>query len=195
MRILSDMENRLIMIVGGGLGLACSVQAQVQGYQDSPQLPGVPYVVHDGTRPQPPAVDPAGAVEVKPPSDAKILFDGSSLDAWTTDGGEAGWDIKDGVLVAKDKDLHSKESFGSVQLHIEWRIPAGRKVEGQGGGNSGVFLMDLYEVQMLQSHANPTYPDGQAGAIYGQLPPLRCRRASGRATTSPSSLRSMRMGS
>ncbi len=117
-------------------------------------------------------MEPAGAVEVKPPSDAKVLFDGSNLDAWTTDGGEAGWEIRDGVMVARDKDLHSKESFGAVQLHIEWKIPAGRKVGGQGGGNSGVFLMNLYEVQMLQSHGNPTYPDGQAAALYGQRPPL-----------------------
>jgi hypothetical protein len=152
---------------------ACGgVQAQVHGYPDGPKLPGVPYVVHDPARPQPRMIETAGAVVVKPPSDAKVLFDGTSLDAWTTNGGPPAWVIKDGAMVANAKDIQTKESFGAVQLHFEWRCPAGRKVEGQSGGNSGAFLMGLYEVQVLQSHNNPTYPDGQAGAIYGQLPPL-----------------------
>ncbi len=150
------------------VSLSCGVaSAEIHGYPDGPKLPGVPYSVHDPARPQPPVVVPAGAVVVKPPSDATVLFDGTSLDAWTP-----GWEIKDGAMVAKGKDISSKESFGAIQLHFEWRLPAGRKVDGQGGGNSGVFLMGLYEVQVLQSHDNPTYPDGQAGAMYGQLPPL-----------------------
>ena len=75
-------------------------------------------------------------------------------------------------MVAASKDIQSKQSFGAVQMHFEWRLPADRPVKGQSGGNSGVFLMGLYEVQVLQSHNNPTYPDGQAGSLYGQLPPL-----------------------
>lgn len=141
--------------------------AEIQGYPDGPKLPGVPYVVHDPARPQPPVVANGGAVAVRPPSDATVLFDGSSLDAWSP-----GWVMRDGVMVAAEKDIVSKESFGAVQLHVEWRCPAGRKVNGQGGGNSGIFLMGIYEIQVLQSHGNPTYPDGQAGAMYGQLPPL-----------------------
>jgi Domain of Unknown Function (DUF1080) len=142
-------------------------KAEIEGYPDGPKLPGVRYVVHDPARPQPPVVTTGGAVSVKPPSDAVVLFDGKSLDAWTP-----GWEIKDGAMVATGKDIYSKQSFGAIQMHFEWRLPAGRKVNGQEGGNSGVFLMGLYEVQVLQSHNNPTYPDGQAGALYGQLPPL-----------------------
>ncbi|MBC7981176.1 MAG: DUF1080 domain-containing protein [Armatimonadetes bacterium] len=142
------------------------------GYQDTPKLPGVPYVVHDGKRPQPRVLETAGAVVIKAPADAVVLFDGSNLDAWTSGGDKPAWEIKDGAMVAKDKDLTSKQSFGAIQLHFEWKLPAGRPVNGQGGGNSGVFLMGLYEVQVLQSHNNPTYPDGQAGSLYGQLPPL-----------------------
>lgn len=147
---------------------ASNAQDKVHGYPDGPKLPGVPYVVHDPARPQPRIVESGGgAVVVKPPSDAVVLFDGKSLDAFTP-----GWEIKDGSMVAKDHDIQSKQSFGAVQMHFEWRLPAGRKVDGQGGGNSGVFMMGLYEVQVLQSHNNKTYPDGQAGSMYGQLPPL-----------------------
>ena len=146
----------------------CGVtQAEIHGYPDDPKLPGVPYVVHDPARPQPRVVETAGAVCMKPPSDAIVLFDGTSHDAWTP-----GWVVKDGAMVATDKNIQSKQSFGAIQLHFEWRLPAGRPVDGQKGGNSGVFLMGLYEIQVLQSHHNPTYPDGQAGALYGQLPPL-----------------------
>jgi hypothetical protein len=150
------------------ISASCGVShAQIQGYPDGPKIPGVPYSVHDPARPQPPVVETAGAVVVKPPSDAVVLFDGKSLDAWTP-----GWVIKDGAMVAASKDIESKQSFGAIQMHFEWRCPAGRKVSGQSGGNSGVFLMGLYEVQVLQSAGNPTYPDGQAGSMYGQLPPL-----------------------
>lgn len=134
---------------------------------DHPQLPGVPWVVHDGTRPQPRKVEVAGAVVIPPPGDATVLFDGKDTSAWT-----ANWPVKDGVMTAADQDILTKESFGAVQLHLEWRIPAGRQVKNQSGGNSGVFFMDRYEVQILESHDNKTYPDGQAGALYGQMPPL-----------------------
>jgi hypothetical protein len=166
------MQTHRLMIVA--VSAACGVaQAEIHGYPDDPKLPGVPYVVHDPARPQPPVIVPAGPVVVKPPSDAKVLFDGTSLNAWTApDGGPPTWVIKDGAMIATAKDLQTKDSFGAVQLHFEWRCPAGRPVDGQGGGNSGAFMMGLYEVQVLQSHNNPTYPDGQAGSLYGQLPPL-----------------------
>jgi hypothetical protein len=139
----------------------------------TPQIPGTPWQVHDGTRPQPPVVKNFGAVSVKPPQDAKILFDGKSTDAWTSDGKPAVWQInKEHSLVASGGMLTSKESFGPVQVHVEWKIPEGRPVNGQSGGNSGVFMMGLYEIQVLQSNNNPTYPDGTAGALYGQTPPL-----------------------
>lgn len=157
--------NRLVFF---GLSAAWGVaNAEIKGYPDGPKLPGVSYVVHDPARPQPPAVRTAGAVVVPPPSDAIVLFDGKSLDAFTP-----GWKITDGAMVADGKDIETKRSFAGVQMHFEWRAPAGRPVAGQQGGNSGVFMMGLYEVQVLQSHDNPTYPDGQAGSMYGQLPPL-----------------------
>ena len=166
MTFCRSMKLNLLMVMV--TSVACGqMQAQVPGYSDGPKLPGVPYGVHDPKRPQPPIVETGGAVSVKPPSDATVLFDGKSLDAWTP-----GWEIKDGLMVAAGTDIQTKESFGAVQMHFEWRLPAGRKVDGQSGGNSGVFLMGLYEVQILQSHNNPTYPDGQAGSMYGQLPPL-----------------------
>jgi hypothetical protein len=150
------------------LSSACaSAQAQIHGYPDGPKLPGVTYSVHDPARPQPPAVVTGGALSVKPPSDAVVLFDGTSLDAWTP-----GFILKDGLMIAATKNVQTKQSFGAVQMHIEWKVPAGRPVNGQVGGNSGIFLMGLYEVQVLQSYQNPTYPDGQAGAMYGCLPPL-----------------------
>lgn len=138
----------------------------------TPEIPGTPWQVHDGTRPQPRVVETGGAVAVKAPGDAKVLFDGGSLDAWTTDGKAASWAVKEGILVASPGTLTTKDQFGPVQVHLEWRVPAGRKVNGQGGGNSGIFLMGMYEVQILQSHENKTYPDGTAGALYGQTPPL-----------------------
>ncbi len=140
----------------------------------TPEIPGTPWRVHDGTRPQPVAVKPAGALTTPLPEDAKVLFDGSSTDAWLSakTGEPCPWLNKDGVLVAKAHSILSKQEFGDVQVHLEWRIPSGRKVNGQGGGNSGIFLMRLYEVQILQSHGNQTYPDGTAGAVYGQTPPL-----------------------
>lgn len=140
---------------------------------DTPELPDAPYVVHDGTRPQPRVVDNAGAVEVKAPADAIVLFDGSNLDAFRANkDGAVPFKLEEGLLIAAGGSLRTKQEFRDIQLHFEWRVPAGRKVDGQSGGNSGVFLMDRYEVQVLQSNNNQTYPDGQAGALYGQKPPL-----------------------
>jgi hypothetical protein len=117
--------------------------------------------------PEPPVVDPGS--NGTPPSDAIVLFDGTNLDAW--EGGET-WEIKDGYAIAKAGDITTKESFGDIQLHLEWATPKKVKGEGQGRGNSGVYLMGSYEVQILDSYDNETYFDGQAGAIYKQTPPL-----------------------
>lgn len=132
--------------------------------------------IHSMDRPRPPVVQPGPErPPVPPPSDAVVLFDGSSLSEWRAqDGGPAKWIVKDGyVEVAPGTGLLvSARSFGDVQLHIEWRTPTPPQGEGQDRGNSGVFLMGMYEVQVLDSYQNDTYPDGQAGAIYGQNPPL-----------------------
>lgn len=133
-------------------------------------IPEIPWTVHDTLRPRPAAVDTRSEV----PSDALTLFDGSSLAAWRgADGGAARWKIVDGAMevVPGTGAIRTAESFGDVQLHIEWMSPPSGQ-RGQDDGNSGVFLMSRYELQVLNSAGNDTYPDGQAGAIYGQYPPL-----------------------
>jgi hypothetical protein len=109
------------------------------------------------------------------PSDAIILFSGKDLNEWTTlDGAPAAWEIKDGAFtVAKGKgDIKTKKTFGDIQLHIEWRAPSEIVGEGQGRGNSGIFLQERYELQVLDSYESVTYSNGQAGSIYKQSIPL-----------------------
>ncbi len=131
---------------------------------------------HDMTRPRPPVVSPGQeAVLVAPPSDAVVLFDGSGVGAWRNANGEAaGWVVRNGAMEAAPGAgyVYSRQEFGDVQLHVEWAAPTPPKDTGQGRGNSGVFLMGQYELQVLDSYRNDTYPDGQAGAAYGQYPPL-----------------------
>jgi len=117
---------------------------------------------------EPPLVTP-GLSDDAPPSDAIILFDGTNLDQW--EGGDK-WLIEGGVAVAQQSGITTKQHFGDMQLHIEWSAPAEIESEGQGRGNSGVYLMGIYEVQILDSFQNTTYFDGQAGSIYKQTPPL-----------------------
>lgn len=140
------------------------------GYQDTPKIRG--WHVHDGERPQPVIVAP-GKGPGAAPSDATILFDGSSLEAWKGRKGDAAWKIQDGAMEVTrgSGKISTREDFGDCQLHIEWRTPAEVRGKGQGRGNSGVFFLDQYEVQVLDSHGNKTYPDGQAAAMYGQYPP------------------------
>lgn len=103
------------------------------------------------------------------PSDAIVLFDGTDLSAWN---GAEGWTVEDGAMVAGKGNPVTKQSFGDCQLHIEWSAPTPPTGSGQGRGNSGVFLMNTYEIQVLDSFENETYFDGQAGAIYKQTPPM-----------------------
>lgn len=103
------------------------------------------------------------------PSDAIVLFDGKDLSAWKN--GDK-WIVADGVATAAKTGISTKESFGDCQLHIEWATPAKVEGQGQGRGNSGVYFMGRYELQVLDSFQNPTYFDGQAGSIYKQFPPL-----------------------
>jgi hypothetical protein len=136
---------------------------------------------HDLTRPQPEIVTP-GTFSTQdapgqPPSDAVVLFDGKDLSAWRSakSGGPAPWKVENGYMqVVKGSGLiETKQGFGDCQLHVEFRAPTPAKGESQGRGNSGVFFMgERYEVQVLDSYQNETYPDGQAAALYGQYPPL-----------------------
>ncbi len=116
---------------------------------------------------EPPVVRPGdnGA----PPSDAIVLFDGENLDAW--EGGER-WELRDGYAVARHRNIRTKQHFGDVQLHVEFASPSEVRGRGQGRGNSGVFFMDRYEVQILDSWENETYFEGQAASVYNQAPPL-----------------------
>ena len=136
--------------------------------------------IHDPDRPHPPVVDP-GVHEglqlqpAPPPSDAIVLFDGSDLSAWVDgDGNAPGWKVEDGYVevVPGTGYIYTKDSFGDVQLHVEWRAPTVIDDDGQDRGNSGVFFMNDYEVQVLDVYQNATYADGMAAALYGQYPPL-----------------------
>src|SRR5207253_1215900 len=132
--------------------------------------------VHSMDRPRPPVVDPGPErPPAPPPSDAIVLFDGKDLSQWQSqDGSSAKWVVRDGyVEVAPGTGaIATRRGFGSMQLHIEWATPTPPVGEGQERGNSGVFLMTHYEIQVLDSYRNETYADGQAGAVYGQTPPL-----------------------
>lgn len=126
--------------------------------------------------PAPPVIDVGKAPPMMaPPSDALLLFDGKELAKWRhQDGSPPRWKVKDGHMevVPGTGTIQTAQGFGDVQLHVEWATPAPAKGSDQDRGNSGVFLMGKYEVQVLDSYGNVTYPDGQAGAIYGQFPPL-----------------------
>ena len=154
------------------------------GYDDTPMLPDSKWRVHDGTRPQPKIVTPGTASTQdkpgRPPSDAIVLFDGKDTSKWVgRDGGPIQWKVENGAMeVTRTGDIRTKEHFGDCQLHIEWAAPAEVKGESQGRGNSGVFLMGRYEIQVLDGYDNITYADGITAAIYGQYPPLvnACRK-------------------
>lgn len=158
-------------ILAAFLGVS-PITASAQG------VPRIPWAPHDSARPLPPVVHPAPvpAVPWSPPSDAVVLFDGVGLDAWRAakDGGAAGWRVENGAIevVPGTGDIETREGFGDCQLHLEWMAPSPKSGEGQEPGNSGVFLMGRYEVQVLDSYQNQTYADGMAGAVYGQYPPL-----------------------
>jgi hypothetical protein len=151
-------------------------QTERPGFSDTPLLPGEPWRVHDSARPYPARVDP-GSTAGAAPADAVPLFDGRSQAAWR---GKTGpWMLADGALTvpprakgAPSNDLVSVQGFGDVQLHLEFRIPPADGTSGQDRGNSGVWFMQRYEVQILDGVDNPTYADGMVGSLYGQAPPL-----------------------
>jgi hypothetical protein len=165
------------------LSLTASMYAANTGspfYGDAPD-DHHPWTVHDRNRSQPMLVAPGTfstlAQPGKPPSDAIVLFDGTDLSKWEADEGNGvptKWIVKDGAMecVPKSGYIRTKDKLGDIQLHVEWAAPTKAEGESQGRGNSGVFLMGLVEVQVLDNYNNPTYADGFAGSVYGVNPPL-----------------------
>jgi hypothetical protein len=134
------------------------------------------YPQHDRNRPAPRVVAPGPEVSVPAPADAIVLFDGKDLSRWRSqkDKGPAPWKVGSGYFeVVKDTGgIETVQPFGDCQLHLEWASPNPPVGTDQDRGNSGVFFMSTYELQVLDSYQAATYPDGQAGALYGQFPPL-----------------------
>jgi hypothetical protein len=176
------MNNSLIRsgivscVLGLSAGICLAAQQQGLGYVDTPLIPDSPYHVHEGTRPQPRLVTPGTnfSLNAAAPSDATVLFDGTNLDQWTSSrGGQPTWAVRDGyVETGRGGGIRTKGRWADFQLHLEFATPTQVRGTGQGRGNSGVLINGMYEVQVLDSYENKTYPDGQAGAIYGQTPPL-----------------------
>jgi hypothetical protein len=148
----------------------------VAGFQDTPLQPDGQWHVHDPARPQPPVVTPGATFSdnAAPPSDAIVLFDGKDLAQWRDKrtGGPVAWTVADGVATSAKGDIVTTNQFGDLQLHLEFREPTPPKGDGQGRGNSGVFLMGQYEIQVLDCYNNKTYADGATAGIYGQHPAL-----------------------
>lgn len=148
------------------VAIAASITAQAQRTGD-PKMTEL-------WEPKAPIVTP-GKTAADAPSDAIVLFNGSNLNQWESEkGGAAPWTIADGAMTVKPQSggIRTKQGFGDCQLHVEWRTPAVVKGEGQMRGNSGIFLMGRYELQVLDSYNNTTYSNGQAGSIYKQHIPL-----------------------
>jgi hypothetical protein len=162
-----------VWVASAGVGVA----AQQGAKPPLAEIPGTPWRIHDMTRPQPPVVVPGTTVGA-PPADAIVLFDGKDLSKWAhSRKGQlvaAEWPVRDGYFEtgAGTGSIVTRDSFGDIQLHLEFATPAVATGSGQGRGNSGVILMGRYEVQVLDSHDNPTYADGMAASVYGEYPPL-----------------------
>ncbi len=180
------MKILLYACIALSILVSCKDTGSDRPEQASKEEEGIVYGEYSGVEPTtpeeteiyepvPPRVVSKGSNGV--PSDAIILFDGTSFDQWmmVRDSSEVVWHLnEDGSMTVKDKtgDIVTKEQFGDIQLHIEWRSPAEVEGEGQSRGNSGVFLQDLYEVQVLDNNDNDTYVNGQVASVYKQHIPL-----------------------
>ena len=162
------MPNRLITITTSAAG-ALPVLLMA-GAQSSNQLP--PPEDTEIWEPEPQVI--GSGTQSAIPTDATVLFDGNDLSKWKGKNGTAEWTVANGTFTVKPGagDISTIESFGDVQLHVEWRTPTAIVGESQGRGNSGIFLMQRYEVQVLDSYQNRSYSNGQAGSIYKQYMPL-----------------------
>lgn len=158
--------------------MAAARDEAIEGFKDTPLIPGTSWHVHDPDRPQPRVVVPGATFShlAPAPSDAVVLFDGTDLSRWeTAKGGKPGWKVAEGYaeIVGGSGSIRTRDRFADFQLHIEFCAPAmsDPAKKGQGRGNSGILMNGLYEIQVLDSFQSKTYPDGQAGALYGQSPP------------------------
>ena len=148
--------------------MGCTASAEDKpGFTDTPMLPDGKWRVHDAERPHPEVVTP-GDVASAPPSDAVVLFDGTSLDAWQPQA--TPWTVEGGAVISTpraqgegENALVTKQSFGDVQLHLEFRSPNPPESSSQDRGNSGIWFMQRYEIQILDGYNNPTYADGTVG--------------------------------
>jgi hypothetical protein len=164
--ILRMFLRSLAFVILGGVIFAATV-------------PVIHWKTGDRSRPLPAKITP-GALSTDDdastvPSDAIVLFDGKSLSAWEQHNGKpAAWKVLDGYfeIAPGTGDLATRQAFGDCQLHLEWAAPSPTHGSDQEPGNSGVYMMSLYEIQILDSYENKTYADGQAGAVYCQYPPL-----------------------
>ena len=158
------------------LTLVMAVGVSAQEKKEYPKPEAMRPAMTEFWTPQPKIVTPGDAKTQSAPSDAIVLFDGKDLSAWKSckTGGDADWTVHNGVFtVDKTKgDIITRESFGSMQLHIEWCVPKNITGTSQGRGNSGVFLQNRYEIQILDNYQNETYANGQAGSVYKQVMPL-----------------------
>ncbi|HEY4415392.1 MAG TPA: DUF1080 domain-containing protein [Verrucomicrobiae bacterium] len=179
------MKKLIIIAAATAIAAAVTAHAQnnvevnvdgVEGFQDTPLQPDGKWHVHDPARPQPPRVTPGATFSqaALPPSDAIILFDGKDMSQWRdrNNDGPAPWKVQDGIAISQRHDIVTTNEFGDMQLHLEFREPELGHRTGQDRGNSGVFLMGHYEIQVLDCYTNKTYADGSTGGIYGQHPPL-----------------------
>lgn len=168
------------------VGLTTAYAAE--GYTDTPKQPDGKWHVHDPNHPKPPVITPGKqfSQNAEAPSDAIILFDGKNFDKWQgqqdpkrNPTGEVKWKLENGYMETTSTGvIRTKDEFGDFQMHLEWATPTkitndkGETLKGQGRGNNGINIHGRYEIQVLDSYQNETYADGQAGAIYGQKPPL-----------------------
>lgn len=170
-------RSALLLAVLTAMAATPAAAQEKPGFKDTPILPGAGnWHVHDSDRPYPAAVTPA-AQPGGAPSDAIVLFDGRSLDAWTAQ--RKLWPVEGGVLTVPSRAssggenaLITRQSFGDVQLHLEFRSPSPPTRSSQDRGNSGIWFMQRYEIQILDGYQNPTYADGGVGAVYGWKPAL-----------------------
>lgn len=158
----------VILLLGANLKLGGVTPAQL-GLAETPLIPGQKWRMHDRDRPMPDVVIPGDqTLLASPPSDATVLFDGTDLEHFQNQDLK----IENGAMIMGKGGQQTIAAFGDIQLHIEWSSPRPPQGEDQNRGNSGIKLMGLYEIQVLDGYQNATYADGLQGALYGQYPPM-----------------------